>query len=157
MKKSTPLLLLAAAMFVACERTHDSPADSGQGTSAAPNTMAAPALSYADVAGKWNVKLMPAVGDSVLMTYEVTATADSTGWTTTFPGRPPISMHVMPPTGDSIVTHMGPYESALRKGVQVTTTAVLRIRDGKLMGTADARYSTAPDSVVKFRMEGTRM
>ena len=59
--------------------------------------------------------------------------------------------------GDSIMTASGPYESVLRKGVQVTTQSVLRRQDGKLVGMTIARYQgAAADSVVRLRTELTR-
>jgi hypothetical protein len=148
------LLFGAAAVVVACAQSDTG----GASESATAAGTLAPMIQYTDVAGMWTVTVMPEFGDSVLTTYHLNATADSTGWTITFPGRDPIPVHVMPPTADSIVTHAGPYESALRAGVQVTTTSVIRIRDGKLIGTATARYATtAADSVVTFRAEGIRM
>lgn len=36
--------------------------------------------------------------------------------------------------GDSVMTMSGPFESVLRKGVQVTTSNVSRLVDGKLVG-----------------------
>ena len=60
-------------------------------------------------------------------------------------------------SGDSIMTATGPYESVLRKGVQVTTDGVLRKQDGKLVGISTAHYRTAgADSVVRLRIEMTR-
>ena len=51
----------------------------------------------------------------------------------------------------------GPYESVLRKGVQVKTTTVFRLQDGKLVGTTVAHYTTkGADSVRNLRAEGTR-
>jgi len=59
--------------------------------------------------------------------------------------------------GDSIVADAGPYESALRKGVKVTTHSVFRLQDGKLVGTTVAHYATkGADSVLNLRSEGTR-
>ena len=42
--------------------------------------------------------------------------------------------------GDSIITDAGPYESVLRKGVQVNTRVVSRLRGDKLVGTTTAHY-----------------
>jgi hypothetical protein len=59
--------------------------------------------------------------------------------------------------GDSIVMESGPYESVLRKGVQVTTRSVQRLVDGKVVGTTTAHYATSgADSVLQLRTEGTR-
>ncbi len=119
---------------------------------------AAPAaISLAEVAGKWNVRTMTESGDSTLVTFEMVATADNSGWTMTFPKRKPIPVRVVAVDGDSLVTEAGPFESALRKGVQVTTRTVNRLQDGKLVGATVARYAGGgPDSVRNLRFEGTR-
>lgn len=117
-----------------------------------------PALSLADVAGKWTVRGMNEAKDSTLVTYQLTATADTSGWTITFPNRKqPVPAHVMA-AGDSLVMDAGPYASVLRKGVQVTTHGVLRLQSGKLVGLTVAHYKTAkPDSLRRIAMEGTRL
>ena len=87
---------------------------------------------------------------------EYTLDAGDAGWTLHFPKRPPVPTT---PTadGDSIVADAGPYESALRKGVKVTTHSVFRLKDGKLVGTTVAHYATkGADSVLNLRSEGTR-
>ena len=95
--------------------------------------------------------------DSVLVTFELMATADTTGWMQHFAGRDPIPMRVLAVAGDSVITETGPFESVLRPGVQVTTHSVMRLQDGRLVGTTIARYKTSgPDSVVRIRTEGTR-
>jgi len=118
-----------------------------------------PALSLADVAGKWTVRGMNEAKDSTLVTYQLNATADTSGWTITFPNRKqPVPTRVATVGGDSLVIDAGPYESVLRKGVQVTTHGVLRLQGGKLVGLTVAHYKTAkPDSVRRIVMEGTRL
>jgi hypothetical protein len=124
---------------------------------AAPETPAAsPTISLADVAGKWQVRTMDENGGNVLES-ELTATADTSGWTLTFPNRKPVPVRVVAVDGDSIVTEAGPYESVLRKGVQVRTRAVSRLQDGKLVGMVVGRFATkSGDSVAHRRLEGTR-
>jgi hypothetical protein len=97
--------------------------------------------------------------DSVLVTTTMTATADTSGWSITLPGRPtPVPSRVLEVAGDSVTTESGPYESVLRKGVQVWTHSVMRLKDGKLVGTTVAHYSTTgADSVARLRTEGTRV
>lgn len=115
-------------------------------------------ISFADVAGRWAMKTMAEGSDSVLVSYELVAGPDSSGWTLNFPNREPVPVHVMAVAGDSIVTHAGPYESVLRPGVQVTVEAVFRVHDGKLMGRNVARYTPGgADSVRSLRTEGTRI
>src|SRR5215467_3408984 len=116
---------VVAAVVVACSNT-DKSSDAQKASVTPAGAPAASAdIKLADLAGTWTVKTMTERGDSTLLTYTMTATADTTGWFITFPGRAPIASHVSPIAGDSVVVHVGPYESALRKGVQVTTNGVL--------------------------------
>jgi hypothetical protein len=115
-------------------------------------------ISLADVAGTWSVQAFAEGGDSAIVTYELVATDNMEGWTLTFPGRDPIPVTVVAVEGDSIVTDLGPFESALREGVMVSTRAVARLQDGNMVGTFVARYQTTePDSILRGRQVGTRM
>jgi hypothetical protein len=149
-------LCCCAVALVACSKPKEQPAM--ESTAAAPETPAAPApIALADVAGKWNVRTMAESGDSALVTYELVASADTSGWSLNFPKRKPVPMRVVAVAGDSIVTEAGPFESVLRKGIKVTTNTVLRLQDGKMVGTTIAHYATSgADSVRNLRMEGTR-
>ena len=149
-------LLCCVAVVGACGKSDDAPA---QDTTAVVTPPAPPPISLADVAGTWTVRSMAEGSDSVLVTTTMVATADTAGWSITFPGRTkPVPSRVVVVAGDSIMTEAGPYESALRKGVQVTTQSVMRLRDGKLVGMTVAHYKTAAaDSVVRLRTEGTRV
>jgi hypothetical protein len=120
--------------------------------------MPAPAaLSLADVAGRWNMRAVPESGDTTPTMYVLTATADTTGWTITFPNREPVPTRVVAVAGDSVVTETGPYESARRRGVQVTTQAVFRMMGDSLVGTTVAHYrTTGADSVLRLRSSGTK-
>ena len=51
-------------------------------------------VSLADVAGKWTVRATPESGDTTTTTYVLTATADTSGWTVTYPGGQPIPVRV---------------------------------------------------------------
>jgi hypothetical protein len=153
-------LPLCAAAVVACAKSDKPDATQQAATAAAPAPAAvAPAkLQLADVAGKWNVKAMNQAGDTTLLTYVMTATADTTGWTIQFTDRPaPVAAHVMA-DGDSIILKAGPYPSALRKGVQVTIDGASHLQDGKLIGSTTAHYSVkTADSVRKIKTEATRV
>lgn len=145
-----------AVILVACGKSKEQPAtDEMADATAAP---AAPApIALADVAGKWSVTLKPESGDTTLLSFEMVATGDTSGWTFNFPERKPVPVRVVAVGGDSIVTEAGPFESNLRKGVKVTTQAVHRLQDGMLISETTAHYETkGPDSVVHFRFEGTR-
>ena len=105
---------------------------------------AAPAnITAAAVAGKWNVRVARIGSDSALLMMVFNATGDPSTWTFDFPGRPPVPVAVTM-DGDSIMTKAGPYTSALRKGVKVTTNGVMRLLDDKLVGTTTAHYQVAP-------------
>jgi len=152
------LALLGSILFVACSKAEAPPADTA--AAAAPVEPAAPAaapISLAAVAGKYAVTGKNEAGDSTLVTYELNATADTTGWTLTFPNRKPIPIHIVSVAGDSIVMMSGPYESAIKKGVMVTTNTVSRMQDGKLESRTVAHYAVkGPDSVRIVVAEGVR-
>lgn len=113
-------------------------------------------LSAADVAGTWNVRAVPFSGDTTPTMSVLRATTNNSGWTLTFPNRPPIATRARF-DGDSLMTESGPYESVRRKGVQVTTTGVYRLQGATIVGTSNARYATrGVDSVMRFRVTGTR-
>jgi hypothetical protein len=115
-----------------------------------------PAFALADAAGKWNYVAKSPTGDTVLVTGELNATADTAGWTIALAGRKPIPMTVTV-DGDSAITKAGPYPSVLRKGVNVTVEGVLRMSGGKMVGTSVAHYSIkTADSVRALVTEATR-
>jgi hypothetical protein len=149
-------LCCCTVALVACNKPKEEPAM--ESTAAAPEAPAAPApIALADMAGKWSVRTMTESGDSTLVTYELVATGDTSGWSLNFPKRKPVPMRVVAVAGDSIVTEAGPFESVLRKGIKVTTNSVFRLQDGKLAGTTIAHYATSgADTVRNLRIEGTR-
>jgi len=143
--------LAVAVLALAACAPKEQPADT-TATAAPP----APTIALSDVAGVWTARVMREGSDSTILTYELNASADPTAWTITFPGRPPVAVR---PTvdGDSIMTEAGPYESALRKGVQVTTRGVVRLVNGELVGTTTGHYqTTGADSVSTFRVVATK-
>ena len=144
-----------ALLVVGCSKPADKPADS---TVDAPPMEEAPAgISLADVAGTWKVRSTVEGNEATQVGYDMVATADRSGWSLNFPNREPIPVRVVAVEGDSIVTEAGPFESVLRKGVQVNTRVVSRLRDGKLVGTTVARYEvTGPDTLARLTFEGTR-
>jgi hypothetical protein len=154
-------VLCCAAILVGCTKSEDRAADDQTAmdtAAAAPETPAASAtISLADVAGKWKIRSTDDDGGNVLETGLV-ATADTSGWTMSAPNRKPIPVRVVAVAGDSIVTEAGPFESFIRKGVQVTARYVSRLQDGKLVGTIEGHFATkSGDSVAHRRLEGTRV
>jgi hypothetical protein len=135
------------ALLVSCKKADNPPSQTA---------MASATVSLSNFAGTWRVRGFNERGDS-LVGYQLIATADPTGWKIVFPNRSPIPVRLVAVAGDSVVTESGPYESVLRKGVQVRTRAVFRLQGDKLVGTTVAHYATSgPDSVLHIRSEGTR-
>jgi hypothetical protein len=145
------------ALVIGCGKVKEQPAADTAAAAPAEEPMAsAPApISLADVAGKWTMHTMAADADSVLVTYELVATGDTSGWMLNFPKRKPVRMQVQV-SGDSIIGQAGPYESVLQKGVQVTTNSVMRLQNGKLVGTSVAHYAGGTDTLRNLRIEGTK-
>ena len=148
-------LFCCAAILVGCGKSEVQPArDTTAVAPATPESRAA--ISLADIAGKWRLRTMDEAGGNVVES-ELTATADTSGWTLTRPDRKTVPVRVVAVGGDSLITEAGPYESALRKGVQVRARMVLRLQEGKLVGTTEARYTmSGGDSVAHRPTEGTR-
>ena len=154
-------LCCCAALLAGCakseKRTTDDQAAMDTAAAATATPPVSPAISLADVAGKWKIRTTDEAGGTPVET-ELTATADTSGWTLAAPNRKPISVRVIAVAGDSIVTESGPYESFILKGTQVTTRAVYRLQGGKLVGTTEARYALkGHDSVAHRPTEGTRV
>lgn len=150
-------LLACAAVLAGCTKPEDRSVGAGTTT----DTMAAPAagatISLSDVAGTWNVRSTDERGGTPITT-ELRATSDTSGWTMMGPNRKPIPVRVVTVAGDSFVTEAGPYESFIRKGVQVRIRTVYRLQGDRLVGTTEARYKIGGrDSVAQRRNEGTRV
>ncbi|MDB4872063.1 MAG: hypothetical protein JWL97_3067, partial [Gemmatimonadales bacterium] len=83
----------SAAVLAACAKKDNAAVDttassSASTTTAATTTAPAPApVNLADFAGKWDVRSVPASGDTTPTTYVLTATSTTSGWTIKFPGR----------------------------------------------------------------------
>lgn len=145
-----------AAILVGCGKSEVQP--TRDTTAMAPATPESPAtMSLADIAGKWKLRTMDEAGGNVVES-ELTTTADTSGWTLTRPNGKIVPVRVVGVSGDSIITEAGPYESAIRKGVQVRARMVLRLQEGKLVGTNEARYAlSGGDSVASRPAEATRV
>ena len=158
LQRSTSIaVLFGAAVLAGCASKDDAAVDTTADTAAVTTAPTPTPVNLADVAGKWNMRAVPTTGTDTTPTNSViTATATTSGWTITFPGRQPIPMRVTV-DGDSIMTQAGPYPSARRRGVQVTTDGVMRLEGGSLVGRTTAHYkvSTA-DSVLVLTNTATR-
>jgi hypothetical protein len=150
----------SAAVLAACAKKENAAVTDTSNTMASSSTSTvttAPApVNLADFAGKWNVRAVPATGDTTPTNYVLTATSSTSGWAITFPGRAPIAARVKV-AGDSIEMEAGPFSSARRKGVQVTTNGGLRLQGGNLVGSTTAHYKVkTADSVLVLNTTGTR-
>lgn len=143
---------VSVALVAACNKA-EKPAAEPAATPPPPPVLEP--VRLADVAGVWMIKGSSAAGDS-LLAYTIVATADTTGWTITLPGRKPMALKVSV-AGDSIMTDVGPFESVLRPGTKVSTHSVMRVQGDQMAGTTTAHYQTSgADSVATLRAEGTR-
>ena len=149
---SSTILLVAA-----CAKKEEPAKDTAAAMSPAPAPAPAPTLALADVAGKWQFNSVPMAGKDTSPTkYVLTATADTTGWTLTFPDKQVVPVKVTV-SGDSVQLASAEFKSQRRKGVKVTTETTLRLSDGKLSGVTTAHYAKAgADSVLQLKSEGTR-
>ena len=143
-----------AAILVGCGKSEvQPPRDTTAVAPATPESRVG--ISLADIAGKWRLRTTDEAGGNVVES-ELTATADTSGWKVTRPNHKTVPVRVVAVQGDSIVTEAA-YESALRKGVPVRARTVLRLQNGKLVGTTEARYTkSGGDSVAHRPTEGTR-
>jgi len=163
LQRSTSIAIcLCAVVLAGCAKKDEAAVDtSSMASSTTTSTTQAPAapapVNLADVAGKWNVRAVPATGTDTTATNSViTATATTSGWTITFPGRKAIPMKVTV-DADSIMTEAGPYPSVRRKGVTVSTNSVMRLQGGNLVGNTTAHFKVkTPDSVLVLNTNGTR-
>ncbi len=149
----------AVVVSVGCQKSQPpASADTTATAAATPAPAAAPAaIHLADVAGKWNVRVLNQGGDSTLLTLVMTTTADTTGWKETFSKGPTVPIRVISVAGDSIVTESGPQPSQLRKGMSVTTHTVTRFHGDTMVGQTVAHYKTAKaDSIRNLRLRGTK-
>ena len=151
---SRAALLLIVPLVVGCSKKEAAPADTA---SQVADTPVAAAPAPMNVAGTWNIKVMPEGKDTTLLSYPLVATNEKTGWKMTLPNRSAMTPTVSWMDNDSIVLENGPYKSVLRKDVMVTTHSTMHMEGDKLIGKTIAHYKTKnADSVVMLRTEGTR-
>ncbi len=159
MQRSNLMAILCAAVLVAGCNTgdRDRAADDTVHMDAGAGQVSS--VSLADFAGRWSMQAIPESGaDRSPTNYTLTATTDREGWTITFPNRDPVPLRIVAVSGDSVVTEAGPYASARRGGVQVTTRTSFHLEGDRIEGWTRARYDTAgPDTVLTLRTEGTRI
>lgn len=142
-------LILSTLTLLACGRNNDDVAADS------PAAAAAPALTFADFAGRWSIQLLSDMSDSVLANYVLNATADGASWTLTPTGREPIPVRAAV-EGDSLQIDAGPYKNP--SNVDVTINGVGRLEGGMLVGNFMSQYALATgDSILRGRLRGTRV
>lgn len=146
--------ILGILMFaVACGGGQDQQAEEAE----MPQADAPAAMSLADFAGTWTMQAMTEAGDSVLVEYEMVATDSPDGWTITFPDREPITPSMVDLDVETLHIHVGPYSSALRDDVMVSTVSQVRMVDGALLGEFVATYEAeGEDTILRGMQRGTR-
>jgi hypothetical protein len=156
----TRFALLSSTILAvaACAKKEEPVKDTAAAMTPAPAPAPTPALSLADVAGKWQFASIPMAGKDTSPTkYVLTATADTAGWTLTFPDKQVVPVQASV-SGDSVTLTSAEFKSQRRKSTKVSTVTTLHLADGKLSGVTTAHYATAgADSVLQLRSEGTRM
>jgi hypothetical protein len=153
------VLIFSASTVVACSAKEAPPTPPAPpaAPSAQSSTPSLAPINLASIAGKWHFKVMGETNDSVLTTYTLVTTTDTTGWVMTLPNRKPMTLHVAI-SGDSVMLRSPQYQSVLRKGLKVNTTSVIRLSGDKLIGNSVAHYAIAThDSVLELRSVGTKM
>jgi len=161
LQRSTRIAICCcAAVLAGCAKKENAAVDTSSAmtsSSATATTTAPAAINLADVAGKWDMRSVPATGaDTTATTYVLTATSNTSGWTITFPKRKAMAVQVRT-DGDSIMIDAGPFSSVRRKAVQVTTNSVSRLQGGNFVGTTTAHYKVkTADSVLTLTTTGTR-
>jgi len=114
----------------------------------------------APFAGQWTVRSLAQNSEAALGSFRLMATPSTQGWSVVFQGRRDSMPMRVVTGGDSVVMRAGPYASVFRKGVTVSFEMVTRIVNGGIEGSEVVRYhggDAGPDSVVTFRLRGTRL
>lgn len=146
------VLLGLAVVFATCSRADSPPATD----TAMAMTEAPAATSLASFAGMWDVNVMPEGSDSVVTTHVLNVT-DTAAWRLEFSDRQGAAVRVTGMRGDTVLAEAGPFESGVRRGMQVRTTNSYWLQDGKIMGRTTARYeTTGPDTLRLFHSVGTK-
>ena len=145
-------VLLGLAVVVAgCSRADTPPAADTLAVTPADS----PAVTLASFNGTWDVNVMPEGSDSVATSHVLVVT--DTAWRVEFSDRPGVTARMTGMRGDTVTSEAGPFESGVRRGMQVRTTNSYWLQDGKMMGKTIARYeTTGADTVRHFHSVGTR-
>ncbi|NNF56919.1 MAG: hypothetical protein HKN04_01635 [Rhodothermaceae bacterium] len=143
------LSILTFALVLGCAQPEEPPVVDMPDEPAQP---AAPSF-----AGDWTVQAMPLDSDSALVELGMTTADNTDGWSMQFDHLDePVPASSVVIAGDSATVTVGPYSSALRDEVMVTTTSVIYVNGDDLMGRFSATYDDAESTVLEGRLRGTR-
>lgn len=143
-------VFLFCALLVGCASTEDAPP-------AEPPVE--PEVAAQSFAGTWSVDVMSMESDSVLVTTSIIATDTPDGWSTVFDhlDEPVPANSVVIADGVATV-ESGPYPSALRDGVIVTSlTSVVEVSGDELTGTFHSTYESGEPLEIDGRLRGSRL
>lgn len=150
-------VVLFGLLAAGCSEAEPAPEPTTGVMPAAPATGGAARTDLTRFVGIWNTVVFDSAGDTI-SPARVEVTGDGTTWSSTFPGRDPIAMHVVAAAGDSVVLRSDPYASVLDPGVQVTSENVIRVAGDEMVGTwLSHRSVTGPDSVLSGPIRGARV
>ena len=142
-------LVVCGILFLGCGR----PAEEQQAT----ETEQQEVNPLAAFAGEWTLQAMPMDGDDVLVAVGMTATDNSDGWAMNFEHlSEPVPGQVLAVVGDSVTVSFGPYWSALRDEVMVTTRSVVAVSGDQMSGHFQAEYASGEPAVLHGRLQGAR-
>jgi hypothetical protein len=148
-------LFLLAAAVAACAKAETPAADTA---AAAPPPPAAPAaLTAADMRGTWHGTAKREGTDST-STFTVVSTSDSTGKIVFGASKDSVNFTTKLDADSSIVMS-APYTDPTlpKKAPKVVFRSIGRLKDGKLVGTANLMLASKPDSVIgKSTWEATK-
>ena len=143
-------VMMCLVVLAACSRGETPAADSPAAATPAPA-----ALTTADVAGTWDAEGMPMGKDTVVVRFTMTNSDTGSGTWITFPSGLKVQNTARQVSGDSMVSETGPFKSQVRNGMNVASTrTVLRMKDGKLVGTTHSKYSNGDTAT--FRITATK-
>ncbi len=153
------MILSSFSILVGCSEANNqvnrSPSSETSMSGDADTAATSPMALLSAVAGKWQTRAISEAG-ATLVTAQLLARPDTSGWTLTFPKQKPVPVRVVAVGGDSIVT-ASQYHDFENKKAQIRERAVLRFHGDKMTGTLEGHILMGgSDSLIHARLEGTR-
>src|SRR4051812_35040458 len=150
-------VFLLAVLVAACAKKETPATDTAAAAVTPPPPAAPAALTPADMRGTWNGTSKREGSDSTAK-FTVVSTSDSTGKFVPAGSKDSVSFTTKFDADSSIVTS-APYNDPTmpKKAPKVMFRSIGRLKDGKLVGTANLMLASKPDSVVgKSTWEATK-